>query len=128
MSIKELSRNESPRSLDSGLRALVGRALSSVEFVQDYIQFRFDGPCVSTYTLPSVESPDHQRLQSGERGYRDALCDRIGSEVKAAGLQDQEVFVLFSDGMALRVSLCEADYQGPEALQYILDSENIWVV
>jgi len=55
---------------------IVGHQLSSVTFVQDYIQFAFDGPVLTTYTLPtgSVRSQD---LKWAEAGYRDAICGEI---------------------------------------------------
>ena len=36
------------------LSVLIGHQLSSVEFVQDYLQLRFDGPCLTAVTHPRV--------------------------------------------------------------------------
>jgi len=33
---------DEPKTLDEALKRLVGEQLSSVEFVQDYLQLRFD--------------------------------------------------------------------------------------
>lgn len=40
----------------SPLNEMVGLRLSSVEFVNDYIQFHFDGPSLTTLILPLIKS------------------------------------------------------------------------
>ena len=67
----------------AGLRELVGRELSSVEFVRDYVQLRFDGPCFFAYTMPVVQTLDRVVPRSAG-GYVEALIDRIGKRVDAA--------------------------------------------
>ncbi len=62
------------RGLQESMTELVSRDLSSVEFVQDYIQFRFDGPCLTTLTLPSVQVENETRTVETE-GYRDMRLD-----------------------------------------------------
>jgi len=41
---------EKESSLVDALQVLIGEQLNSVEFVLDYVQLRFNGPCLSVYT------------------------------------------------------------------------------
>jgi hypothetical protein len=52
------------------LSVLLGRQLSAVEFVQDYLQLRFDGPCLTAITHPRV-SVGNRWWEWGISGYRD---------------------------------------------------------
>jgi hypothetical protein len=58
---------------------LVGQELGSVVFVRDYVQLDFDGPRLSLYVWPTVVTD--RRVDFGEPGYRDALCELIGRPV-----------------------------------------------
>jgi hypothetical protein len=40
------------QTLADTLGKLLGHTLGSVEFVGDYVQLWFDGPCMTAYTLP----------------------------------------------------------------------------
>jgi hypothetical protein len=40
---------DEPKTFDDALKQLIGEQLSSIEFVQDYLQLRFDGPCLTVY-------------------------------------------------------------------------------
>jgi hypothetical protein len=114
-------------TLAEALEKLVGRALSSVTFVADYIQFAFDGPGLTAYILPIVSSGS-EHLESGQLGYRDSLCNQIGRCVQRVEVDDQHVSLLFKEGAAISISLLDKDYTGPEALQFSLDQQRIWVV
>jgi hypothetical protein len=100
------------------LDAIIGEQLSSVEFVQDYVQFHFGGPHVIAFTWPVVESGG-KISRFGETGYRDSLCERITRRVKSAVIYVDEVAVIeFDDGSTFRISLREEDREGPESLLY----------
>ena len=114
-------------TLAEALEKLVGSALSSVTFVADYIQFAFEGPGLTAYTLPIVSSGS-ERLESGQLGYRDSLCKQIGRCVQRVEVDDQHVCVLFKEGAAISISPLDKDYTGPEALLFSLDQQRIWVV
>src|SRR4051812_3677690 len=96
------------------LNEIVGASLSSVGFVMDYIQFRFDGPCLTTLTLPSVRNGTSV-LRAFGPGYRDALCGQIGIEVADVTLTEEELTVQFLDSVAFVISLRDDD-TGPEAI------------
>jgi hypothetical protein len=100
------------------LDAIVGEQLSSVEFIQDYVQFHFDGPHIIAFVWPVVESGG-EVLRFGETGYRDALCDRIGRKVRMASISEGDTATIeFDDGATIRISLKPEDHKGPEAILY----------
>jgi hypothetical protein len=102
---------------ESSLSMLKGRQLSAVTFVQNYIQFHFDGPYLNTYVWP--------RLLNGEEfsprtpGYRDALCNRIGKAVvDTVEERNDKLAIEFDDGVVMEVSLREADRESLEAAMF----------
>ena len=113
-------------NLADALRELVGQPLSSVEFVQDYVQLHFDGPTLTAYTRPTI-SVRSSTLAWCDSGYRDALCEQIGSVVHRVKVQPEEVSLLFESGSGIEVSLRPDDYRGPEALQFWLKAGRTWV-
>jgi hypothetical protein len=97
------------------LQSIVGEQLSSVEFVQDYIQFRFDGPCLTAFTNPVV-SLGETRLQWDDLGYCDAVRRCIGRKVLNAGTSPGVAITIdLERGANISVSLKPEDYKGPEA-------------
>ena len=112
--------------IDNPLKNLIGRELSGVAFVRDYIQLQFDDRGLTAINLPSViangeaKIPDHQ-------GYRDLLCERIGHTVVEAELNDGEgIWLKFDDDSVVSISLKNEDYIGPEAAIMYID-ERTWV-
>lgn len=87
------------------LSALVGRELSSVEFVRSYVQLRFDGPCLNAFALPAVISA-RGALAPSDSGYRDALVGLIGRKVTDARFhRDVELALAFDGSAGLRIAL-----------------------
>jgi len=118
------------QTLADGLKEISGYVLSSVTFVRDYVQFAFDGSVpagLTAYTVPTVSWGSESHTW-GEPGYRDALCRQIGCRVKRTAVDDQQVSIAFESGATVLISLRDDDYRGPEALQFLLDKERIWVV
>lgn len=114
-------------NLKDALRELIGHQVSSVEFVQDYVQMHFDGPSLIAYTWPVVKGDAGSKFESDE-GYRDGLCSIIGAKVLDVGADDEEVALYFCNGTAITVSLRDEDYSGPEAIQFRGTSGNWWVI
>jgi hypothetical protein len=114
-------------TFDEGLSELKGRVLSSVEFVQDYMQLRFDGPVLTTYTLPTV-SAEGTAIAFGDPEYRNRICAEIGREVRATGLDKDVVAIQFTDGAEFRISLRDEDYRGPEAVQFQSEPGQVWIL
>ncbi len=110
-----------------GLQQLIGRELSSVEFVRGYVQMRFDGPCLSAYTMPSVELPSGAVVRPGAAGYADALVSAIGKVIEAAEQRDGQAIVLrFCGDPIVRVSLRDSDRKADEAAILTTDGNTIW--
>jgi hypothetical protein len=125
-----MTKVPTPATLAGALEQIVGRALRSVTFVADYVQFAFHGAGLTAYTLPTVGS-GFQNLKWGQLGYRDALSTQIGCRVQRVEVDDQHVSVIFEGASAISISLLDEDYMGPEALQFLLNEERperIWVV
>jgi hypothetical protein len=98
------------------LKQIEGRCLSSVEFVQDYVQLRFDGPTLSAITRPTVKLGDIQ-LEWGTPKYRDALCERIGRVVRLVTVNENRgIFLGFDDGSSISISLNPEDRRAEEAV------------
>ena len=94
---------------------IVGRELSSVTFVQDYLQLDFDGAVLTLFVWPDIFREEGS-YAFGEPGYRDMLCGEIGEEVSETTLEPGEAIeVQFEDGVILRASLREEDIEVTEA-------------
>lgn len=113
---------------ESPLTGIVGSQLSSVEFVQDYVQLHFDGPSLAAITHPVVAAGG-THFEWGSPGYRDALCERIGKTVQeVAVVGGRDIQIKFSDGPRILISLQPEDYRGPEAAVFIGAPGEAWVV
>ena len=98
--------------------AIEGEELEAVEFVEDYLQLRFEGPLLTFYEWPSVLLEEFS-ISYGEPGYRDALCALIGEEVEQAVLDDGSSLTLkLANGAVVALSLREEDMSGPDAGAY----------
>jgi len=109
------------------LQPLVGRELSAVVFVRDYVQFQFDGPTLTAVNDPIVLA-NRCTYQSPTPGYRDALCERIGHAVIAADFAEgEELRIELDDQSTIFISLRPHDYvHGPEAVIFH-HGEDTWV-
>lgn len=100
------------------ITAIEGEELTAVEFVQDYLQMRFDGPMLVFYEWPSVLLSDFS-VSFGEPEFRNALCAQIGETVEEALLEEGSAVTLkLGNGVVLALSLREEDLSGPEAGEY----------
>ena len=94
---------------------LIGKQLSSVEFVQDYLQLRFDGPCINVYN-PLTVSKGSLGKTSWENGFRDLLCEQITKIVKGFSYEDDsKLTIQFDDDSEVIISLRQDDYSSLEA-------------
>ena len=109
------------------LRNLIGEQLSSVTFVQDYVQLSFDGPSLTLYNWPVVIVNDQAILQN-EHNYKDALCAQIGIQVASVILTPQNFLaLLFENKVTLQVLLREEAYVTAEAVLFQSD-QGWWVI
>ena len=104
---------------------LAGELLSSVEFVQDYLQLRFDGPTLNVSGSITVSAGNDSRT-AWEAGFRDLLCGQIGKRVeRITELTDDALTFWFADGSTITVSLVP-DEGSPEALYFHDPSSGDW--
>jgi hypothetical protein len=110
-------------------KALRGRQLSSVEFVQDYLQLRFDGPCLTLLTWPRVID-DRKVFGFNDPGYRDALCALIGQLIAQVSFsQDHsKLIIAFENESGLEISLHENDPSILEAVKFDNTDGEWWVI
>jgi hypothetical protein len=107
------------------LQVIAGRSLTIVVFIHDYVQLSFDGPTLTTFSLP-VFTQFGNAIRVKQAGYCDALCAQIDIVVATADVTDEELVVRFVNGAQLTVSLHDHEYVGPEAI--VFDSEEGKVV
>ena len=110
------------------LQLLMNKKMSSVIFVQDYIQLQFDGSSLTAYVWPTVKSSKNV-FERQTPGYRDALCNLIGKVVvQTSELANQALVIKFIDGTMLEISLNESHRTGPEAAMLQEQSGKRWNV
>lgn len=103
------------------ISAIEGQELTAVEFVQDFLRLRFDGPMLTLYAWPHVLLEDFS-VAFGQPEYRNALCAQIGETVAQAKLEEMDsLTVEFESGTVIALSLREEDLDGPEAGSYSED-------
>lgn len=102
---------------------IVGEQLSSVEFVEDYVQWHFEGPTLTAFVPPTLRL--HGRtIRFGEQGYRDELSARINHNVLAAYVRDGDAVIIeFDDEAAICISLKPEDQVGPEAGHFTVSAD-----
>jgi hypothetical protein len=94
---------------------IIGTELNAVEFVQDYLQLRFETPLLIFYAWPHVLFSEYS-LAYGEPEYRNALCALIGEKVEEATVEEGDsLTVKFENDTVIALSLREEDLDGPQA-------------
>ena len=100
------------------ISGIVGEELNAVEFVQDFLQLRFETPSVTFYAWPHILFSEYS-LAYGEPEYRNALCALIGEKVEEATLDEGDsLTVKFENDTVIALSLREEDLDGPTAGAY----------
>jgi hypothetical protein len=99
----------------SSLERLVGRSVSAICFVQNYLQVTFEELILTCYTTPIVcISGDEANIHTP--GYRDKLCELIGKSVQSVTERPRdELSIYFDGGDSVRISLRFKDAHSPEA-------------
>ena len=112
---------KSASAFDGDIRdQVVGRRLSSVTFVMDYVRLGLDPPPTATsinaLTPITVSSPGGSAA-SGDKEFRNLLCDQLLKTVDAISLlPGNSLTLIFGDGSTVAISLREEHYPGPEAI------------
>ena len=106
------------KSKYKALDQLCGRQLGSVEFVQDYLQLRFDGPTINVMT-PIVVIAGPGAVRSGDDQFRNALCGQITKIVRTVKFREAtSLEIEFEDESRISVSLLPDDYRCAEAVYF----------
>lgn len=98
-----MNQNQSNTAL-TALRAMEGKQLGAVTFVQDYVQLAFDGPGLTAYSFPSIWVDD-QLWERATTFYRDRLCGQISKIVAEVSLTNEKIIVRFIDDSRIEISL-----------------------
>jgi hypothetical protein len=107
------------------ISGLEGQELTAVEFVDDYLRLRFDGPMLTMYAWPHLLFPDFS-LGYGEPEYRNGLCAQIGEMVSKAELEElNSLTIELESGTVIALSLREEDLDSPEAGSYSEDGSGL---
>ena len=102
----------------SGITALVGEPLSGVGFVQDYVEFYFDGKILRAIAPPTLLASGRS-FTFPDKGSRDAMCERIGRRVEELLLKDEEAIVLLLEGGDRLSVPLSGPHATPEAAHYV---------
>jgi hypothetical protein len=106
---------------------LLHRHLSSLWFVWDYVQLRFDEPPINCYLMPTILQDNDPPLRHGARGYADTLLAQIGARLIGADeLLDLGLVLDLDSGVRLAVDLRQTTV--PEAVEFSGQERGwIWV-
>ncbi len=110
--------------MKDALDGMVHSTIEGLESIHDYVQLLMDRCILSIYT------PATYRSVLGEGGRLDANWSMARGHAIAAVSYCEGAYVelCLDDGAAIRISLCENDYSGPEALSLHFGDGSIVVV
>ncbi len=106
---------------------LINDELSSIEFVRDYIQFRFDGPVLTAITDPEilVNGISHKRES---KDFCNLLLECIGQIIVSATIEEgKSIVIMFGNKYSLFISLTPESYVTAEAATYRDKVNELWV-
>ena len=118
-----------PSDIENTIRQhVVGRRLSGVTFVMDYVQLQFDPPPTINALTPITVRSGGRTAVSGDEPFRNLICEQIPKTVMSVSLVDGEALSFsFEDGSAISLSLRQEDYVCPEAVN-IYGSDHLCIV
>src|SRR5713101_7473943 len=100
---------------NDGIAVLVGKQVTSVEFVHDYLQFHFDDLHLTVNAPLSVATPSGAVRPKSEE-FNALLRTRVGHLIVEAMTEpDKAITLRFDDNVELRISLIPDEQVGPEA-------------
>ena len=113
--------------MSDAIKLLIGRRLTSVEFVHDYLQLRFDGPTL-TVNGPIDVRRNASCVSNPSMNFRGAIVDVIGTEVSGGDcIIDDRIRIEFSDRSQIVISLKPEEQVNPEAAILTGVDDNIYV-
>lgn len=99
------------------LSDLVGRVLTAVSFVQDYVELHLDGPILRSLADPTIVVGGQEYDFPGV-GSRDALCSLIGDAVEWTTDGEARLTVSFSGGGVVSIPR-SSSVAGPEVAHLV---------
>jgi len=108
---------------------LIGEQLSSVEFVQDYLQLHFDGPMFTLYIWPTV-TINNVSFCYEDSLYRNMLCYLINQNVNQIFIEESKYLKLyFEENNCLELNLDPNNPKIVAEIGFFSDpSDNSWMV
>ncbi len=109
---------------------IVGEQLSAVSFVQDYVEFHFDGPVIRALSGPIVKE-NGETIRFPSPRSRDQLCSLIGRPVSSFELIEGLELRIRLGGADLIVPLDAERTTGPEAMHFqdsLTSPVQVWTV
>jgi len=104
---------------DTKIYTITGQPMSAVSFVQNYVEFHFDGKILRALTAPSVQMQSDV-IAFPRSGSRDALCALIGKNVLDVIVQEGEsIEICFDEFASIRIPLSQEARIGPEAAHFV---------
>src|SRR5258708_4920869 len=99
----------------SSLERLIGKSVSSICFLPDYIQVVFEELILTCYTNPVVFISE-ERTDYRMPEFKDKLCMLIGKSVQSAAEKFRDgLAIYFDDGDSITISLRFEDASSVEA-------------
>jgi hypothetical protein len=110
------------------LRILIGRQLTAVTFIMDYVKFQFEDAFLSSLYPPVLSLSDGSELEFGMEGFCDRVCERIQRTVVTTDDNGREISIKLNDSSVLHIPLWYEDARGREAaiLECPPDSMLVW--
>lgn len=110
------------------LESLPNEQLSSVEFVQDYLQLHFEDKTLTCYIWPYIKSND-QEYRNGDVGYKDQMCNLIANRVlHVAFIENVTLIITFLDASEIILSLDSSNVDIVGEIAILSDAENNWSI
>jgi hypothetical protein len=98
---------------------LINEQLSSVIFVQDYLQLDFDGNLISYYYWPVLNFENREYIMTNVN-YKNILCEFIGKKVVNVDFKEDILLNIFFESCS-NIELVFKDIEN-EAIYYVSDS------
>lgn len=110
------------------LEYLINEQLSSVEFVQDYLQLHFEDKTLTCYVWPCVITKGCE-YRSSHIEYKNRLCSLISERVSNVGLiENTSLTIAFKKGSEIILSLDPSNPEIVGQIAILSDDENNWSV
>ncbi len=126
-SVHRISGEQNMRDAkEQPLGVLVGKNVTSVEFVMDYIRIHFGYAYLTAITDPVIIKDTE--IKRGDSNYYNMLVTFIGrSVVEASVVEKDAIRIKLDDGTSLVISLKPENYVTAEAAMFNDGPANLWI-